>query len=65
MMHPQAVMRVVRKPAVYQLVVTGGKRHNEEGRFCSHVAKHLFSAVAESLQQSLCSRNKITNHAMW
>ncbi len=39
------------KPAIYQLVVTGGKRHNEEGRFCSTCGEAFIRAVASSLSR--------------
>lgn len=46
------------KPARYQLVVTGGKHHNEEGRFCSTCGEAFILAVAESLSRVLTAETR-------
>lgn len=46
------------KPAIYQLVVIGGKYHNEEGRFCAKCGEKFILAVAESLNRVLTAETE-------
>ncbi len=39
------------KPAIYQLLVTGGQCHNEEGRFCAKCGEEFVRTVADSLNR--------------
>src|SRR5579872_1927638 len=39
------------KPAMYNLLVTGGKHHNEEGRFCGACGEEFIRNVADSLNR--------------
>ncbi|MEO8973025.1 MAG: hypothetical protein ABI406_15680 [Ktedonobacteraceae bacterium] len=39
------------RPAIYQLLVTGGKHHNEEGRFCARCGEEFIRSVADSLSK--------------
>ena len=39
------------KPAIYQLIATGGKFHNEEGRFCAKCGEEFVRTVADSLNR--------------
>jgi hypothetical protein len=39
------------KPAVYQLLATGGKYHNQEGCFCATCGEEFVRAVADSLSR--------------
>lgn len=39
------------KPAVYQLVVSGGNHHNKGGRFCATCGREFVRTVADSLDR--------------
>jgi hypothetical protein len=46
------------KPAIYQLMVIGGKHHNEAGRFCQKCGEEFVRAVAESLSRVLTAETE-------
>ncbi len=41
------------KPAIYQLTVTGGRHHNEEGFFCQTCGEQFARTVADSLSRAI------------
>lgn len=48
------------KPAIYQLVVIGGKRHNAEGRFCATCGEEFVCTVADSLSRTVTAETAET-----
>lgn len=46
------------KPAIYQLMVIGGKHHNEAGRFCAKCGEEFVRSVAESLSRVLSTETE-------
>ena len=41
------------KPAIYNLLVTGGKHHNEEGLFCADCGEKFVRVVTGTLDKVL------------
>ncbi len=47
------------RPAIYQITVTGGIAHNDEGYYCSECARRYIVAVADVLNRIVTAETAV------